>query len=227
MSPSQAPGGGDGTGGERGARGCGGGVGRAFVGEDGAADGRSRAPEDGGGAGGSTRLPDVATIEKWLKQARERAAWKPRWIEDDSVERASKPSDGAGVRDVASSPRRQREMAQGDAGRDGGGGGGDSNDGADEEDAEDDENIAYSIRLDSSAVFCEAEGAGAQLIFDSVISLEGFAKAPDEGSQKNIVVRFKLVSRKAPLSAKSAPSLLRSANQASRAQCSRLTPRGI
>lgn len=128
-------------------------------------------PSGDGDVGVATRLQDLPShdeINGWVAEARGRMP--SRTIRDDAVEKATKPSDSAGVRDVA--------RADGDDGQ--GAGLCADGDQADEcadggEDGGENEPVELvgevDIRLDPVGVFCEAEGAGVQLIFDSMIDL--------------------------------------------------------
>ena len=63
-------------------------------------------------------LPTVADIAGWLASWADQVAARARWVVDDSVEEASKPSDVANVRDVAMDDEHAAELTAGVVGTD-------------------------------------------------------------------------------------------------------------
>jgi hypothetical protein len=124
-------------------------------------------------AGVETPATELPGIEVFTKLAEEYEVAMKRcaiYIEDDGVEKAAKPSDGAGVRAAA-------QDGGGADGVDGGGG----------------EGVDDGIHLESFAVFCESEGAALRQIFEGTIKL--FSK--DDGAGEEGPVGGELVAGEA------------------------------
>ena len=107
-------------------------------------------------------LPSLEEISALVASLRARLAKSARYIHDDAVEEASKPSDVANVRDVAMAPEYEEanlpeEDGSAAAGLD-----------------------AVAPALDPVGVFVQVRDPLAGSVFDSMLSMLQGAKAPDE-----------------------------------------------